>query len=296
LPELSSQTVGFIGLGLMGRPMALHLRRAGARVVAWNRSAEPLTALAAEGIVAARSAREVASEATIVVLMLADTAAVQAVLEGERGLLAGLRPGSLVVDMGTSAVAATRQFAEWVRAAGGEFVDAPVSGGQVGAEQASLTIMAGGSEAAVRRAAPLLRCLGSRHTHVGETGAGQVAKAANQIIVGLTIGAVAEALALAQRAGVDPARVREALVGGFADSRILELHGQRMIEGNYTPGGKVSTQRKDLQQALEFAESLGLSLPVTALTRDLYDQLIARGDAGLDHSALYRLLEADLKK
>ena len=291
MPDLSRQTIGFIGLGLMGRPMCLNLQRAGARVVAWNRSPEPLAAIAAEGVVIAKSPCEVASRAPITVLMLADTAAVEAVLGGQDGLLAGLGPGSLVIDMGTTAVAATREFAARVWAAGGDFVDAPVSGGQLGAEQATLTIMAGGSVEALRRAAPLFARLGSRCTQVGEVGAGQVAKAANQIIVGLTIGAVAEALALARRAGVDPARVREALTGGFAGSRILELHGQRMIEGAFQPGGKVTTQRKDLQQALELAASLGLALPATTLCRDLYDRLIQRGDGGLDHSALIRLFE-----
>ena len=291
MSELDEYSVGCIGLGLMGKPMCLNLKRAGADVVAWNRSHKPLTEVAAEGVAEAASPREVATRAPILVVMVADTAAVETVLLGDDGVAAGLQPGGLLIDMGTTAVSATRAFAERIRSAGGDYVDAPVSGGQVGAEGGTLTIMAGGSADAIDRAAPLFRCLGSRYTHVGDVGAGQIAKAANQIIVGLTIGAVAEALALARRAGADPARVREALTGGFADSRILELHGQRMIEGRFEPGGKCTTQRKDLQQALELASSLGLELPATTLTRDLYDRLIARGDGSLDHSALYRIID-----
>lgn len=290
MPALSGTTIGFIGLGLMGRPMALHLHRAGATVVVCNRSQTVVDALVAQGLQAAATPREVAARADTVVLMLPDTPTVEAVLFGADGVLAGLRPGALVIDMGTTAVLATREFGRRVREAGGDYVDAPVSGGQVGAEEATLTIMVGGSDAAVVRARPLLAVLGSRLTHVGELGAGQVAKAANQVIVGLTIGAVAEGLALAQRAGVDPARVREALVGGFAASRILELHGERMVSGRFAPGGRATVQHKDMSQALELAQALGLELPATALNRELYARLIALGEGGLDHSALYRLI------
>jgi len=223
--------------------------------------------------------------------MVADTPAVAAVLHGADGVLAGLAPGTLVIDMGTTAITPSRAFAAEVEAAGGAYVDAPVSGGEVGAREATLTIMAGGTDEAVGRAMPLFRALGRTITHVGGVGAGQVAKAANQVIVGLTIGAVAEAMALARRAGVEPARLREALMGGFAASRVLDLHGQRMADKAFAPGGKATTQHKDLTQAPDLAAELGLDLPATALNRALYDKLIAAGDGGLDHSALIRVID-----
>ncbi|NIW86625.1 MAG: NAD-binding protein [Gammaproteobacteria bacterium] len=291
MKPLEGMSIGFIGLGLMGRPMSLNLREAGARLVIHNRSRGVVDELAAQGMTAAGSARELADLAPIVVLMVSDTSAVETVLFGEDGALHGLHPGALIIDMGTTEVMATRRFAQRAAQAGAEYVDAPVSGGQVGAEEGALVIMAGGSASAVMRARPIFEVLGRRTTHVGSVGAGQVAKAANQIIVGLTIGAVAEALTLARRAGVDPARVREALAGGFADSRILELHGQRMIEGRFDPGGKVVTQRKDLAQALALAQTLGLELPAAHLNLALYDRLIAAGGGQLDHSALIKVLE-----
>ncbi len=294
MTALSGITIGFIGLGLMGKPMARHLARAGAQLVICNRSHAVLDELAAEGMTPVASPREVAERADTLILMLTDTPAVEAVLFGDQGVIDGLRPGALVIDMGTTAVLATRAFGERIRAAGGDYLDAPVSGGQLGAEQAQLTIMAGGSAAAMARAEPLLRVLGSRLTHVGALGAGQVAKAANQVIVGLTIGAVSEGLALAKRAGVDPARVREALVGGFASSRILELHGERMAQGRFQPGARATVQHKDMSQALELAAALGLELPATALSRGLYAELIRRGGGGLDHSALYCLITDEI--
>lgn len=286
--DLTGYAVGFIGLGLMGRPMALNLHCAGATVTVHNRSRAPVEALAAKGLRTADSAGTAAAAGDFVILMLTDTPAVDAVLEGPDGVLAGLRPGALVIDMGSTSPLATRGFAARVADAGGEWLDAPVSGGVVGAEAATLSIMAGGSIEALERARPLLERLGARLTHVGPSGCGQIAKTVNQMIVGLTIGAVAEALALAGRAGADPARVRAALVGGFADSRILELHGLRMIDGDFTAGGRVSTQHKDLLQALELAGAVGLDLPATELNRRLYAECIAAGDGGLDHSALYR--------
>jgi 3-hydroxyisobutyrate dehydrogenase-like beta-hydroxyacid dehydrogenase len=285
------QTIGFIGLGLMGRPMALHLQRAGAGLVIHNRSRGVVEELAAQGMTPAASPRQVAERAPMVIMMLPDTPAVEQVLCGGEGVLAGIQPGALVIDMGTTAVMATRRFADLVYGRGGEYVDAPVSGGQVGAREASLTIMAGGSEQAFARAAPALAAMGTNITHVGAVSAGQVAKAANQVIVGLTIGAVAEALTLVKKCGVDPAKVRQAFKGGFAWSRIMELHGQRMIDGTFEPGGKALTQRKDLQQALELAQVVRARLPATALNRDLYDELIASGDGELDHSALIKVLE-----
>ena len=288
---LSGHVVGFIGLGLMGRPMAMNLHAAGAEVVIHNRSRAVVDALAAEGLSPARTPREVTERAPVVIVMVTDTPAVERIVGGDDGIAGGIAPGGLVVDMGTTAVGATRELARTIEDRGALYVDAPVSGGEIGAKAGALTIMAGGSREAIDRAMPFFEVMGARTTHVGDVGAGQVAKAANQVIVGLTIGAVAEALALARRAGADPAKVREALQGGFAASRILEVHGQRMIDGAFTPGGKATTQRKDLQQALDLAASIDLALPATALTRDLYDRLIAAGGGDLDHSGLYTVID-----
>ncbi|WP_448190097.1 NAD(P)-dependent oxidoreductase [Azospirillum sp. sgz301742] len=285
-PDLPGRTVGVIGLGLMGRPMARNLAQAGAAVVVHNRSPGPAEELAKQGLRPAASPAEVAGAADTLILMLTDTPAVEAVTDA---LLGALRPGHLVIDMGTTAVGATRCLAERVRAVGADWVDAPVSGGQVAAEAATLTIMAGGTVEAFERAKPLFQTLGRRITHVGDVGAGQIAKTANQVIVGLTIGAVAEALALAKAAGADPAKVREAIRGGFAESRILELHGGRMVSGDFAPGARVTTQLKDLTQAEALAEDAGIDLPAVSLCRELYEMLVEKGDGGLDHAALYRL-------
>lgn len=290
-PPLAGQIIGLIGLGLMGRPMSRNLARAGASVWVHSRSDAPVREMVAEGMSAAASPAAIIQNTSVVILMLPDTQAVEAVVLGPEGLLSALRPGSLVIDMGTTAVLATRRLARQVAAAGGEFLDAPVSGGAVGARDATLTIMAGGTAAAFARALPILSALGRRITHVGESGCGQVAKAANQVIVGLTINAVAEAFALARAAGADPARVREALKGGFADSRILELHGERMLTGQYAPGARVNTQIKDMRQALELAASVGLELPAVELGRARFEALSIRGDGELDHSALFRLYD-----
>lgn len=288
---LSGITIGFIGLGLMGRPISLNLHRAGAKLIIYNRSRGVVDELVGVGIEAATSPKDVAERAPIIMLMVSDTPAVERVLFGDDGVAQGLQTGAIVIDMGTTAVTATRNFAQQIKAKGAHYVDAPVSGGQVGAEAATLAIMVGASEDAFARAKPIFKVLAKNITHVGEVGAGQVAKAANQIIVGLTIGAVAEALALAKRAGVDPAKVRQALAGGFAASRILEVHGLRMVDQTFDPGGKATTQRKDLAQALELAQQLGMELPATALNRDLYDKLIEMGGGELDHSALIKVLE-----
>lgn len=291
MSSLTDKTIGFIGLGLMGRPMCMNLHEAGADMVIFNRSRQKLDELSARGMAPAESPRALAGRVEVVVLMVSDTPAVARVLTADDGVVAGLNEGALVIDMGTTAVPETREFAARVRERGAEYVDAPVSGGVLGAEAGKLAIMAGGSEAAVARAMPLFRVLGENVTHVGDVGAGQVAKAANQVIVGLTIGAVAEALTLARRSGVDPAKVRAALQGGFAASRILDVHGERMIKGTFEPGGKAVTQRKDLFQALELAKSMDLELPGTALNMALYDRLIAQGDGELDHSALVKIID-----
>lgn len=292
MKTLEGITIGFIGLGLMGRPMAVNLMNAGARVIIHNRSQAVVQELKATGMSAAGKPRELAERSKTIVVMVSDTPSVEQVLVGENGVVHALQPDSMVIDMGTTAVMATKRFASQVVEAGSDYLDAPVSGGEIGARTGTLTIMVGGTAQALTRARPILEALGQNITHVGDVGAGQVTKAANQMIVGLTIGAVAEALTLAQRAGVDPAKVRQALGGGFADSRILELHGQRMIDHSFDPGGKAETQRKDLAQALEFAASLNLKLPATELNLGLYDQLIDAGGGNLDHSALIKVLEA----
>nr|WP_281396721.1 NAD(P)-dependent oxidoreductase [Roseospira visakhapatnamensis] len=291
MPSLDGWRVGVIGFGLMGRPMARALAAAGAEVIVHARRASVRDIAAADGLETADSPAAVARTADVVLVIVSDTPAVESVVAGSGGLLGAVRPGHLVIDMGTTAVATTRALAARVAGAGADYVDAPVSGGQVGAEQATLSIMAGGTEAAIARARPVFQVLGTRLTHVGDVGAGQVAKAANQVVVGLTIGAVAEALTLARRAGVDPGRVRDALAGGFAESRVLAMHGRRMVEGAFTPGARATTQRKDLDQALALAEAVGVTLPATTLARDLYDRLIARGEGDLDHAALIRVLD-----
>ncbi len=292
MPSLQGQDIGFVGLGLMGRPMCKNLQLAGANLVIYNRSRAKVDELAKQGMSPATSPREVAERTDTVIIMVSDTPAVEKVLTAPDGIIAGVKPGALVIDMGTTAVQATRKLAGEVRKKGAEYIDAPVSGGVLGAEAATLAIMAGGLDIAVARARPLFEVLGKNITHVGEVGAGQVAKAANQVIVGLTIGAVAEALTLAKRSGVDPAKVRKALQGGFAASRILEVHGERMVKGTFEPGGKAVIQRKDLSQALDLAQSVGLKLPATALNMALYDRLIESGGGELDHSALVKVIDA----
>ena len=291
MPALSGSIVGFVGLGKMGRHMATNLFAAGARLVVHNRSRVVVDELQALGMQAADTPAAVARRAKIVVLTLPDTPTVESVLFSDDGIVAGLLPGSLVIDMGTTAVTASREFAERLREVECDFVDAPVSGGEVGAKAGNLSIMVGGDSAAVNRARPIFSVVGARVTHVGDVGAGQVAKAANQLIVGLTIGAVAEALVLARRAGVAPERVRQALQGGFAESRILELHGQRMLCGEFEPGATATTQSKDLSQVLEFASSLNLKLPATELNMELYERLEEQGHGDLDHSALIKIFE-----
>ena len=291
MKTLDGYILGFIGLGLMGRPMCLNLHRAGARMVIHNRSPGVVEELTGPGIASATTPADVAQRADIILLMVSDTPAVEQVMFGKEGLIDGLQEGSLIIDMGTTAVVPTRDFARQLDRAGAEYIDAPVSGGEIGAIDGTLTIMAGGRPEAIKRARPIFDVVGSSFTHVGSVGAGQVAKAANQIIVGLNIGAVAEALALVKSAGVDPARVREALMGGFAASRILEVHGKRMIEENFKPGAKITTQYKDLRQALELGSIYDQALPATRLNMSLYKSLIDRGEGDLDHCALINALK-----
>ena len=236
-----------------------------------------MRALEDEGMQGASDPAAVARQVDIVITMLTDTPAVERVLTGEKGVMDGISPGGLIIDMGTTAVSVTRALAAQAAERGVGYVDAPVSGGESGAQDATLAIMVGASDTDFDRALPVLQRLGSTITHVGAVGAGQVAKAANQVIVGLNIGAVAEALALARRAGVDPARVHQAISGGFAASRVLEVHGLRMIEGRFEPGARCTTQHKDMDQAVSLGAELGLDLPATALNRGLYRKLMDKG-------------------
>lgn len=279
-------TISVIGLGLMGRPMARTLARAGLAVRGWNRS--PLAPALTEGIALCASLADAAA-AEICLLMLADSAAVDAVLAELEPLL---RPGQLVLDMGSSEPARSRGHAARLAAAGVGWVDAPVSGGPEGAAAGSLAIMAGGADADVARATPALAALG-RATHVGGPGAGHTAKVVNQLIVGLTIEAVAEALALAEASGVAPRTLQAALAGGFADSKILQIHGARMAERRYEPGARAATQLKDLRLAQSLAAVAGLRLPHLDDTAARYERLVALGRGGLDHSALHWLLTAE---
>ncbi|MDG2204806.1 MAG: NAD(P)-dependent oxidoreductase [Alphaproteobacteria bacterium] len=289
--ELTNRTIGFIGLGFMGKPMARNLQAAGATMIIHSRSAGPVEELVADGMTGATSPADVAAQAEMVILMLTDTAAVELVLTGPSGILTGLTADTLVIDMGTTLMTTTQALAAKVHDAGGAYLDAPVSGGTMGAEAGTLTIMAGGDDDAMDRAAHLFDVLGAKATHVGGIGAGQVAKAANQVIVGLTIGAVAEGLSLARKAGIDPAKVREALGGGFADSRILEVHGKRMVDKTFAPGAKSTIQRKDMDQAETLAARLGMEMPATTLNRKLYDRMIAAGHGDLDHAALIAAID-----
>ena len=280
--------IGFIGLGLMGKPMARNLKRAGAQVSVYNRSQQKVDEMTKEGFTPLASPAE-AAKSSVVICMVSDTAAVEEILFGENGIIKAAPADSLVIEMGTTEVGATRKFAIRLIEAGFHFVDAPVSGGEVGAIEGTLSIMVGASESDMQRVKPILDVLGKQVVHVGDVGSGQIAKAANQIIVGLTIGAVAEAFALARDGGADLDKVWQALSGGFADSRILQLHGRRMIEQNFVAGGTARTQHKDLSQALTFADSNATNLPSTELCRDLYEKLIRQGDGQMDHSALFRI-------
>jgi 2-hydroxy-3-oxopropionate reductase len=283
--------IGFIGLGIMGAPMAQHLIDAGHDL--WvNTVGKVPEGIAAKATVCANGA-EVAKNAEIVFTMVPDTPDVEAVLFGPSGVAAGLEGtrGKIVVDMSSISPIATKQFARRINALGAEYLDAPVSGGEVGAKAASLTIMCGGSQATFDKVEPLLELMGKNITLVGGNGDGQTTKVANQIIVALNIAAVAEALLFASKAGADPARVRQALMGGFASSRILEIHGERMIKRTFDPGFRIRLHQKDLGLALQGARELGVSLPQTANAAQLMQACAAHGMGDLDHSALVRALE-----
>jgi len=283
-------TLGFIGLGIMGAPMAGHLIAAGHTVYLNTRSKVPAALLEAGGKACA-SAQEVAQKADIIFLMLPDTPDVEAVLFGDNGVASGLRAGKTVVDMSSISPVDTKAFAARINALGCAYMDAPVSGGEVGAKAASLTIMVGAAEDTFNTALPLLQLMGKNITLVGGNGDGQTCKVANQIIVALNIAAVGEALLFASKAGADPAKVRQALMGGFAASRILEVHGERMVKRTFNPGFRIGLHQKDLGLALNGAKALGLSLPQTAGAAQLMQVCSAHGLGNLDHSALVRALE-----
>ncbi len=282
--------IAFIGLGVMGAPMAVNLLAAG-HELSLHRVKEASAHLVAKGGRACGSAAEAAADAEVVILMLPDTPDVADALFGERGVIETLRPGTLVIDMSSIAPLETRAFAAQIVAHGGQYLDAPVSGGEVGAREGTLTIMVGGLEESFERARPLFAVRGATITRVGDSGAGQIAKVANQIIVGLTIQAVAEGLAFAEGAGADPAVVRTALSGGFAASRVLEVHGRRMLDEAYEPGFRIRLHRKDLTLALDAARRLDVFLPNTAQTAQLMTAAIASGLGDRDHSALKAVID-----
>jgi 2-hydroxy-3-oxopropionate reductase len=282
--------IGFIGLGIMGAPMAGHLIAGGHQAFVQTRSKVP-AALIEAGATVCTTAAEVAAAAEVIFLMVPDTPDVEKVLFGTGGVASGLTKGKTVVDMSSISPIATKDFAARIEALGCDYLDAPVSGGEVGAKAASLTIMVGAKPEAFARIRPLFALMGKNITHVGEVGAGQITKVANQMIVALNIAAVAEALVFASKAGADPARVRQALMGGFAASRILEVHGERMIKRTFNPGFRIALHQKDLGLALQGARSLGMAMPQTAGAAQLMQVMQARGWDQLDHSALVKAFE-----
>lgn len=288
---MTDRNVAFVGPGIMGQPMARNLMRAGYALWVYGRRAASTMPLAAEGAVVCNSPREAAVHADLIVTMVSDTSDVEEVILGEQGIVHGARAGALVIDMSTISPTATRKIAEVLAANGIEMLDAPVSGGEVGAIDGTLSIMVGGKAQAFQRAKPLLEAMGKNIVHVGDHGAGQVTKACNQIVVALTIQGVAEALTFARKNGVDPARVREALLGGFAGSRILEVHGQRMLDHDFKPGFKTRLHQKDLHIVMQTARELGLALPGTAQVMQHMNALMGSGEGELDSAAVVEVIE-----
>jgi 2-hydroxy-3-oxopropionate reductase len=284
------QKAGFIGLGIMGKPMAANLLKNGVELAAFSRSGVP-NDLADAGAVRCGSPADVAAKADIVFIMVPDTPDVERVLFGEGGVADSLRAGQVVVDMSSISPIATRGFAARVRERGAEYLDAPVSGGEVGAKAGTLSIMVGGAQAAFDAVKPFFDMMGKNVTLIGAVGAGQVCKVANQVIVAATIEAVGEALVLASKAGADPEKVRTALLGGFASSRILEVHGERMTKRTFNPGFRIELHQKDLNLALSTAQALGVSLPATANCQALFNACAAQGGKAWDHSGMVRALE-----
>ena len=283
--------IGFIGLGIMGAPMAGHLLAGGHTVISAVHNTQPTKDLFDAGLKVVDNFSKVAEETEIIIIMVPDTPQVEEVLFSETGVAAGLSAGKLVIDMSSISPIETKIFAQKINEKGCGYLDAPVSGGEVGAKAASLTIMVGGSEEDFNLAIPVFELMGSNITLVGQNGVGQTTKVANQIVVALTIEAVGEALVFASKAGADPSKVRQALMGGLAQSRILEVHGERMIKRTFDPGFRIELHQKDLNLALQGAKSLGVSLPNTSSTQELFNACTAHGDSGLDHSGLVKALE-----
>lgn len=281
------ETIGFIGLGVMGKPMALNLLKRGFPVVAHSRSAPPVDEAVRAGATRANSPADVARQSTRIITMLPDSRDVELVLEGRNGVFETLQPGTILIDMSTISPAVTRRLADAAKARGATLLDAPVSGGEIGAINAALSIMVGGDESAFADVTPVLRAMGNpeRIIHIGASGAGQLCKVCNQIVIGGTLGVVSEAIALARKAGVDAAKVREALLGGFAASRVLEVHGERILAGNYKPGFRAKLYAKDYRIAAETLAANGAPSPISSVVKPLVDRLAsARGDD--DYSAL----------
>jgi 2-hydroxy-3-oxopropionate reductase len=282
--------IGFVGLGIMGAPMAGHLIKAGHQVFLYSLPSVPASLVDAGGQARA-SGMEVAHNADIIFIMVPDTPHVAAALFAERGIAAGLSAGKIVVDMSSISPLETKEFAQKINALGGDYLDAPVSGGEVGAKNATLSIMVGGKQDVFDKVKPLFELMGKNITLVGGNGDGQTTKVANQIIVALTIEAVGEALLFAAKAGADPAKVRQALMGGFASSKILEVHGERMIKRTFDPGFRIELHQKDLNLALSTGRQLGVALPNTATCQELFNLCAAHGGSAWDHSGLVRALE-----
>lgn len=286
----NQQKLGFIGLGIMGGPMAGHLANAGHQVFINTRSKVP-EVLSSSSAIQCASPQEVASKADIIFTMVPDTPDVEKVLFGEGGVAGGLTQGKIVVDMSSISPIATKEFAKKINALGCDYLDAPVSGGELGAKNATLSIMVGGEEKIFEKVKPVFELMGKNINLVGGNGDGQTAKVANQIIVALNIEAVAEALLFASKAGADPAKVRQALMGGFASSKILEVHGERMVKRTFDPGFRIELHQKDLNLALSSAKALGVSLPNTATAQELFNSCSAHGGKAWDHSAMVKALE-----
>lgn len=285
------EKIGFIGLGIMGKPMAKHLMAAGHSVTVLK-SSSSANDLKQSGATVVDTPSQLAAQSDVIITMLPDSPEVEAILKEKDGVLEGIKKGSLFIDMSTIAPSTSMGLHNVLKELGVESLDAPVSGGQGGAEGATLSIMVGGSDAAFKRALPIFEKMGKNIVHIGKAGAGQTAKACNQIIVGMTIQAVAEALTLAKKSGVDVAKVRSALLGGFAQSKILDLHGQRVLDNNFKPGFKVKLHRKDMNIALQTGKELSVPLPGSALVASQMDAVIASGDGELDHSALAKFLQS----
>jgi 2-hydroxy-3-oxopropionate reductase len=285
--------IAFIGMGIMGKPMAINLKKAGHTVYVHGRRPETMTPPLEAGCAGCASIAEAAAQAEIIIVMVSDTIDVEQVLFDDKGVIHGARPGSVVVDMSTISPTATRHMARKLRDQGIEMLDAPVSGGEVGAINATLSIMVGGKPEVFERVKPVFEAMGKNIVLVGDNGAGQVAKACNQIVVAVTIEAVAEALTFARKNDVDPAKVRDALMGGFAGSRILEVHGKRMLDNDYTPGFKTKLHQKDINIVMQTAKELGLALPGAALVMQHLNALMGTGGAELDSAAVMKIVERE---